>query len=416
MSSPYRTGGGVDRFVALATVALLATGGCSTCSDSGIAVDTPADAPPRRRLGEPPPKVHAYPPHAIRSDGVGPYLIDMQLHQVLRELPEGPHLELLQVGRYANWRVVRADGGDLVIGADGRNQVAFVAVLRAEVARTNAGVGVGATGAELEKALGPALERGDVVRDQRIFEFAALPGVRFVTDATFDAPAASAKVEAVVVAGASKAGSNRPALASCRSGGPLAALRTEVVAAARGKGPGGPEPTLRWACISASSPEAVLFAGGELVVVGGEPGKLRRVAALPVASADFIGPLDIDGDGKDELVWGTQRRSDSEHSVDIHVARWDAGRLVEVLADRPFVLSDQAAAAAGSTPMQIDLALEVSVATGGISVGGFYTARDGARLRELVPLTPVHLRLDWKRGPASGPSPDAEPRSATDVP
>src|SRR5262249_30225887 len=187
------------------------------------------DAVVRRAADGPAPQVHSYPPHAIRSDGVGPYLVDAPMAQIVRELPEGPHLELLQVGRYANWRVVRAEGGDVLIGADARNEVAFISVLSAEVARTTSGVGVGTRLAELEKALGPPVERPYELRDRRILEFASLPRVRFVTDAGPQAPPEKVKVVAVVVG----RDEQKPAGggSSCRAGGPLAQARADVIAA-----------------------------------------------------------------------------------------------------------------------------------------------------------------------------------------
>src|SRR5262249_49143853 len=151
--------------------------------------------------------VHAYPPLSIYPDGVGPYLLGKDMRDVLRALPEGPRLELLQLGRYANWHIVRSEGGSLIIGADVKtqNRVGFVAVLGADVARTTTGLGVGATGAELMKVLGKPEEPGDMVRDRRIVQFADLPGVRFFTDASLDTPPERIKVVAVMIANESKA-------------------------------------------------------------------------------------------------------------------------------------------------------------------------------------------------------------------
>src|SRR5262249_62108494 len=68
----------------------------------------------REVIGAP---VRAYPPHAIRSDGIGPYLLDQPLGDVLRKLPEGLNLEVLQIGRYASWLVVSAETGQILLGA-----------------------------------------------------------------------------------------------------------------------------------------------------------------------------------------------------------------------------------------------------------------------------------------------------------
>jgi len=371
------------------------------------------DAPPPRRPAAPPEPVHAYPPHAIRSDGVGPYHIGMDMKDALRELPEGPHLELLQLGKYANWRIVRSEGGDIVIGAsaDAKNQVGYVAVLGAEVARTQAGVRVGMTGAEVAKALGKPQEPGDVIRDRRIDEFEGLPGVRFVTDGSLEAPAERAKVIAVLVARPSEDPEAR-APSVCHTGGALASQRGDLLAAAR-KGGAPVDAVVRFGCVTAAAPEAIILGGGEIAVVAGDPGKLRRLAVVP-AAAEFIGALDLDGDGKEEIVWGAQHKSDTELALEVHALRWDAGRLVEVLADRPIVIGVEAAAADGVSPAQIDLAIELRANGGALSVGGIYLARIGGKLRELAPLQPMNLRLEPRRTPTSTPdvpaAADAPPR------
>jgi len=382
------------------------------------APEVAADAPPARRAPAPPEPVHAYPPHAIRSDGVGPYLIGMDMKEVLRELPEGPHLELLMLGKYLNWRMVRSEGGALIIGGDAKNQVGYVAVLGAEVARTQVGVGVGVTAAELAKALGKPIEPGDVVRDRRVDEFESLPGVRFVTDVGPEAPADKAKVIAVVVARGDGAEPRAPSL--CRTGGALASARSDVLQAARGRNPppaeGAPAPIVRYGCVSAAAPEAIVLSGGELAVVAGEPGsgKLRRVASVPAPGAQFVGPLDVDGDGRDEIIWGAQHRGDNgELALEIHALRWDAGKLNEVVSERPIVIGVDAAAAAGVTPAQVELAVEVRASGGALAVGGIYLARSGDKLRELAPLQPVTLKVE-PRHPA-GPPPAEPPDAPTAV-
>ena len=48
-----------------------------------------------------------------------------------------------------------------------------------------------------------------------------------------------------------------------------------------------------------------------------------------VAGAQFVGTLDVDGDGKDDIVWGAQHRSETELALEPHVLRWETGKLVE---------------------------------------------------------------------------------------
>src|SRR5262245_18272544 len=98
---------------------LLLVSASSTCQrEPGAPAPIQADAAQRRVRDVVGPPLRAYPPHAIRSDGVGPYLLDQPLVDVLRKLPEGPNLEVLQLGKQANWLVVSAEGGQILVGAE----------------------------------------------------------------------------------------------------------------------------------------------------------------------------------------------------------------------------------------------------------------------------------------------------------
>src|SRR5262249_47178422 len=201
--------------------------------------------------------VRAYPPHAIRSDGIGPYLLDQPLGDVLRKLPEGLNLEVLQIGRYASWLVVSAETGPILVGADVKGPGRVIPVVAREVGRTSAGVGVGATGTKVLEALGKPRRRG--AGDRLVYEAEALPGVRFITDAPAGTAPDQAHVEAVLV---TKPADEAPRRA-CAHATPSAG---DAVAAARGRG-GGAAGRLRR--LSAASPRAVVVAGR-----GGGP--LRR--------------------------------------------------------------------------------------------------------------------------------------------
>jgi hypothetical protein len=132
---------------------------------------------------------------------------------------------------------------------------------------------------------------------------------------------------------------------------------------------------------------------------------------VPAPGAQFVGPLDVDGDGKDEIIWGAQHRGDNELALEVHALRWDAGKLAEVVSERPIVIAVDAAAAAGVTPGQIELAVEVRASGGALSVGGIYLAKSGDKLRELAPLQPVTLKVEPRHpaGPPPAEPPDAPP-------
>ena len=164
----------------LAGVLVLAAAACAC--EGGAAPRQRPDAgrtevrtvkPPRDHQG-----VHVYPPHAIRSDGVGPYLLDAPLNDILHIAPEGPRLQKLELGDLLSWQVEPAEQNRLLIGADERSRrVAFIVVLAADVARTDGGMTVGMSGSALLAAFGPAREQRDVLRARKVYEFEKLPNV-----------------------------------------------------------------------------------------------------------------------------------------------------------------------------------------------------------------------------------------------
>lgn len=331
------------------------------------------------------PPVRAYPPHAIRSDGIGPYLLDQPLGDVLRKLPEGLNLEVLQIGRYASWLVVSAESGQILVGADVKGPVRFIAVVAPEVARTSAGVGVGATGTKLLAALGRPRRRG--ASDRLVYEMEALPGVRFVTDAPAGAQPDQAHIEAVLV---TKPAEEPPRRACADVTLPV----DEAIAAARAKGEGA---TVRFGCFTTASPEALVVQGGEAILVGGEPPRLRRLGAIALSPDAVAWPLDVDGDGRDDIIALETRKNERELSVGVRVVRWDGGHLQELMSARPYVITEAMASAAGTTPLQIELPVEVTPAPGGIAVAGVYLAAGPRGLKQVAPLQPVVLRFDARK-------------------
>jgi hypothetical protein len=154
--------------------------------------------------------------------------------------------------------------------------------------------------------------------------------------------------------------------------------------------------------VTGAAPEALVLLPGEAVLVGGEPGKLKRLGAVTVPTGDLVALIDVDGDGKDELVLAGERRGDKEVAIEARIVKWDGAHLVDALADRPYVVGEAAAAAVGTTPADIDVLPEVRPARGGVEVRGIYLAHDaGGGVREAAPLLPVILRLR----PTSAPSP-----------
>jgi hypothetical protein len=113
--------------------------------------------------------------------------------------------------------------------------------------------------------------------------------------------------------------------------------------------------------------------------------------------ASWVSPLDVDGDGRDEILVGVHRRQKTERVASVRLLRWEGGRLIELAGERSFVVSAAAAGATGVTPADVDLAIVVTPQEGALFVGGFYLSRARGRVREVAPLTPVRLRVFTRR-------------------
>ena len=270
----------------------------------------------------------------------------------------------------------------------------FIAVVAPEVARTAAGIGVGATGAQLMASLGNARAGG--LRNRLVYDMEALSGVRFITDSPDGTPPDKARIIAVLVAKMEEPPRRRGCVAASLP-------EPDVLLAARGKGEGG---VVRSGCFTSPSAEALVVQGGEAILVGGDPAKLRRLAAFAVAPDATVGPLDVDGDGRDDIVVLEPRRADKELAFGLRVVRWEANRLQEILSARPFVVTEQMAAAAGVTPPQVDIAVEIGAGGGQVMAVGIYLATGPRGLKQVAPLLPVTLRPEARKG-AVPAAPDA---------
>ncbi|MBS1121260.1 MAG: hypothetical protein H6Q90_3488 [Deltaproteobacteria bacterium] len=116
--------------------------------------------------------VRPLPPHAIRNDGVGPYLLRKQIAALLDQLPSGPRIARFEIPGLLHHSLIRAEDDTVLIGGEptssSSSTTTFIAVIGKEVARTDSGVHVGSTKAELVQALGPLVDDSDRARDPRL--------------------------------------------------------------------------------------------------------------------------------------------------------------------------------------------------------------------------------------------------------
>jgi hypothetical protein len=372
--------------IAVGALALLAASACGNRDGEPAAADDAAR--PKRVFDPPPGEVRPVPPFAIRSDGVGPYLIGASMKEVLDLIPRGPRIELLNIEGVAGYDLVRSEGRALVIGG-GESRVRFVVVVEPEIAKSASGIGVGATSVELVEALGDPAAPADRAADPAVREFGSLPGVRFIL--------ARGKVAAVIVAprdGVQEP--DPPESVECRAGGSLREARGAIVDAA--KVGDDKQVTIRFGCITGSSPEAVVTGPDKIAIVSGEPDKLKRVASRRATGVRYAAPIDLDRDARDEIgVVYIDRVPEQSIEARVELWRWDGGKLAAVASDTVYEVDDEAAAITGARVDDVDLLLELTAADKNLSVGGVYVHRSKGRTREVAPLVEQVVRVKKDR-------------------
>lgn|GEM_PF-1935239 len=411
---------------ALALALALGAAGCRKTPPEPPAADE--DAGPRRRVFEPPPgQVRAVWPHEIRSDGVGPYLLGASLEEIFDVLPGGPRIEILQVEDVANYNIVRGEGARLIIGAARRGPVGFIAVVGQEIARTSSGAGVGATKAQLDEAMGAALDTaGRRVTDPRVRAYASMPGVRFLLE--------GGKVEAVLAVGgpsgddaAPPADAEAPGRAPRVSREPREPREFEEGDCDRTLPPDDLKEAVAAAGLAADAPVSVgcflpggaqvLSFGGERISVvsrkGSSPGRMAR---LPLAGLMYAAPLDTDGDGRDEIVAVTRTTGETTHEYGVVVIRVDPARMSVVASESLYEVTRMGAALTGAALPEVDLYIDLARGPGGsaegktgrIEVGGVYVHREGGVVRDAAPLLPRSIEVRRRRGATAAKPVDAD--------
>jgi hypothetical protein len=167
--------------VVVSALGLGALGGCGNRQRENK--EPPRDAQRARRVIEPSTdRVGPLPPYAIRGDGIGPYKLGEKLSDLLEQLASGPRIELFEIAGVVHRNVIRAEDETILIGGEQASTASFVAVIGAEVARTESGIHVGSTEDELTAALGPTLEEPQRARDPRVVVPTSVPNLRAVLD------------------------------------------------------------------------------------------------------------------------------------------------------------------------------------------------------------------------------------------
>ncbi len=334
--------------------------------------------------------VRALPPHAIHADGIGPYKLGASLSDLNDLLRSGPHLAQIDIPHVIRVTVLRAEQDDAVlIGGEPQGKATFVSVVGAQAARTESGIHVGSTRAELVRELGaPQLEL-DRARDPHVLVPASMPELRLVLDGDRGKP--GDRVVGLVVAPRDGKDGKDGKDANANEGCTRPALE------------GSDATHVRFgACMSGS---------GDIVTVDSDELSIRTQDDKPLVSQTvhnvvFAAPLRA-ADGRDELYVVTRVDEPSARTWWLAGYRLDGTRLQHVVEPKDvYQLTAANARWIGSELGDLDLYLDLTSHADGIEVGGLLTTRVNTNLRDLLVLAPVQVPRTHRKSP-SGEAGDA---------
>ena len=392
----------------ITSLVVLCVAGCS-----GKASPEVSDAGPvERRLFRPRPgRVLAPPPHNIHEGGIGPYKLGATRKEIYRILPHGPRVELLNIERVVDYSLVRTERDGLLIGTS-RRSVQFLVAVAPDIAHTEGGPVVGLSLDQVDELAGEPFVRARAA-DPRIRQYRALPNTRIITDGT--------RVEAVMVASdpeeqpepvPSEPGEDDDSDAGTAQPRPLAEPGCENVPAMRANSaaildaarlPSPLSPAIAYGC--GSQAMAIVFGGERLAVVTSASDKPRRSISSAVSGLVFASPLDVDGDGADEIVAVTRREIGDSLEFRVEVFQADMAPLASRDAYR--LQADTLRWVGAERLEDTDLLLELdSPAAGQVRIGGVYIQRNRFQLRNVAPLRTKLMKVK-KRKPSTAVPADA---------
>jgi hypothetical protein len=364
----------------------------AACSDDRASSKPRREIHTPRRIEPPTGTVRPLPPYAITATEVGPYKLRQRISTLLDKLPSGPRIARFEIPGVLHTSLMRAEDDEVLIGGDatgvGSSTTTFVAVLGPEVARTESGVHVGTTRAELERA--PLLQPLDRALDPRLAIPGALPNARLLLERD--------RVAAIVIL----------------------AGRGSVEPLAQDSGCARPPSTKDriGACLMGEG-ELISVEDDELVVRSPETDRPLS-APIRVPNLVFAAPLRNVNDGRDELVAVARASESQQRTWAIVVFRFEGRRHQVVVDPLPiYQLTATQTRWIGADLRDLELYLELASRPDGIEVGGLLTTRsDTDKIREVVALAPVTVARRASAGrpatpePSDAGVPDAPPPDA----
>lgn len=397
---------------------LLSAGALCACRDERAQAPSKEDRPGERVFETPARVVRAVPPHRIQAVAIGPYQLGDELKAVLNTLPHGPRVELLQIEHLVSYRLVRVAQDTMLVGIGQPGRVSFIAVLDPEIAKTESGLGVGSEIGKLQDALGPERPAAGA-RDPRLVELERLPGGRVLVQKD--------RVAAIVIGPAAPVSGDLAPADALSGGGPPGALPSpdrdpaaptdEACSPARAREvlagesvadvarAGGDDPAILYGCFTGGAPEAVVVGNDQLILVAGEPGRLRRVGAHLVPGLVFASAVDAEKDGRAEIVAVLEKRSDDALAIEVQALRGEGARLVTAGSDDVYRVTAGAASSVGAKLRNVSVLIEATAGPEALEVSGFYLHEDGDHVRTIAPLVPKTVVLrPRRRGEGGSPS------------
>lgn len=344
----------------LILAALVAAAGCGD-DRAKATVRAEPQQPPRRVIAPPTGTVRSLPPHAIRADGVGPYRLGEKVSAVMSQLPSGPRIARLEIPGVVRTSVISAEDGAVLIGGETTSTATFVAVVGAEVARTDSNVHVGSTREELERTAGPLVEDLEHARDPRLVVPAAPRNARIVLEGD--------RIAAIVVVTPDRAPVKLGPQPDAECRRPAGSGRKQI-----------------GACLSGTG-EVIDLEDEELVV---HPADSERVlASLRVPGLVFAAPIRSPGDPRDELVVVARLDDSQRRTWTVAAYRLEGKGLVRTVdPEVVYELSSAQSRWIGAELRDVELYLELASRPDAIEVGGLLTARASDRVRDVALASP----------------------------
>lgn len=323
--------------------------------------------------------VRALPPHAIRADGVGPYRLGASVSELLDQLPSGPRITQLTIPGIVHRDLLRAEEDAILIGAEPQGKATFVAVVRGDIARTEAGIHVGSTREELTKALGPPLDELDRARDPRVIVPTNMKNMRAVFD--------DDQIAAIVVV----AEPDRPT-----------PLKVDAPEPACTRPAAAPAKNLFGICLT-NAGELVRAKDDELLLVARDSEK--PITSLPIRGLVYAAPLRNPLDNRDDLIVITRGGDAQSRTWSLTAYRLADGKLVRTIEPQQlYQLNAGNARWIGAELDSLDLYLALTSRSDSIEVGGLLTTRgEDGKIRDIVVIAPVPVARRRPKAPVHEP-------------